>query len=132
MNVFEGIEHVSAEGMSNRQYFEAGHYLVKIDRVLIHERKLGGGRLFIVETTVNESNNQHIKPGERRNWIQSMSTPYALRTKTRQSRSSLEEMGACACIRSWNLGTEDRALATASASSRMVIQDRAKEETSGK
>lgn len=73
MSVFEGIEHVSAEGTSNRQYFEEGQYLVTVESVYIHEKRFGGGKLFIVETTVDESNNPNIKPGEQRNWVQLVS-----------------------------------------------------------
>lgn len=84
MGIFDGIEHVAAEGMSSlRQYFEPGHYTVAIDRVFLHEKRLGGGKLFIVETTVLESDNPHIRPGEQRNWVQSLSLPSALpRIKT--------------------------------------------------
>ncbi|MCA9508988.1 MAG: hypothetical protein KC505_11255 [Myxococcales bacterium] len=78
MTVFAGIEHVSAEGTSNRQYFEPGNYIVEIDSVFLHEKRLGGGKLFIVETTVKESDNPNIKPGEQRNWIQSLALPSAL------------------------------------------------------
>jgi hypothetical protein len=79
MGIFDGIEHVAAEGTSSvRQYFEPGSYLVTIDSVFLYERRLGGGKLFIVETTVNESNNSNIKPGEQRNWVQSFALPYAL------------------------------------------------------
>jgi hypothetical protein len=78
MSVFEGIEHVSAEGTSNRQYFEPGRYLVTIESVFLHEKRLGGGKIFIVETTINESDNPNIKPGEQRNWVQSLSIPSAL------------------------------------------------------
>jgi hypothetical protein len=49
MGVFDGIEHVAAEGRSSlRQYFEPGNYSVTIDRVFLHEKRLGGGKLFIV------------------------------------------------------------------------------------
>ena len=79
MEIFDGIEHVAAEGTSSlRQYFEPGQYLVTIYRVRLYERKLGGGKLFIVETTVDESDNPHIKPGEQRNWVQTFALPYAL------------------------------------------------------
>lgn len=78
MSVFEGIEHVSAEGTSNRQYFETGRYAVTIDSVFLHEKRLGGGKLFIVETTVNESDNPNIKPGDQRNWVQSFALPSSL------------------------------------------------------
>lgn len=78
MGIFDGIEHVAAEGTSLRQYFEPGHYTVAIERVFLHEKRLGGGKLFIVETTVLESDNPHIKPGERRNWVQSFAIPSAL------------------------------------------------------
>jgi hypothetical protein len=79
MSIFDGIEHVAAEGASSlRQYFEAGNYVVTIDSVFLYERRLGGGKLFIVETTVNESDNPNIKPGEQRNWVQSFSIPSAL------------------------------------------------------
>jgi hypothetical protein len=77
MNVFEGIEHVSAEGTSNRLYFEPGRYVVEIDTVHVKEKRLGG-KLFIVETTIKESDNPNIKPGDRRNWVQSLSNEYAL------------------------------------------------------
>jgi hypothetical protein len=79
MGVFDGIEHVAAEGTSSsRQYFEAGNYQVTINSVFLYERRLGGGKLFIVETTVNESDNPNIKPGELRNWVQSFALPSAL------------------------------------------------------
>ena len=83
MGIFDGIEHVAAEGTSLRQYFEPGHYTVAIDSVFLHEKRLGGGKLFIVETTVLESDNPHIKPGERRNWVLALALPSALsRIKT--------------------------------------------------
>src|SRR5580700_5010036 len=78
MGVFDGIEHVAAEGTSLRQYYKPGHYTVTIDSVFLYERRLGGGKLFIVETIVNESNNPDIKPGDRRNWVQSFALPSAL------------------------------------------------------
>lgn len=78
MSIFKGIENVSAEGMSNRQYFEEGNYIVEIDKVLLHEKRLNGDKLFIVETTVIESDNSNIKPGEQRNWVQSLALPSAL------------------------------------------------------
>jgi len=78
MGIFDGIEHVAAEGTSSRQYFEPGKYKVTIERVFLHERRLGGGKLFIVETTINESDNPNIKPGESRNWVQSFAIPSAL------------------------------------------------------
>ena len=78
MSIFDGIENVAAEGTSNRLYFLPGQYEVTIDRVFLYERRLGGGKLFIVETTVNESDNPHIKPGEQRNWVQSFALPSAL------------------------------------------------------
>lgn len=78
MSIFSGIEHVAAEGASNRQYFEPGKFTVSIDSVFLYERRLGAGKLFIVETTVLESDNPHIKPGEPRNWVQSLSLPSAL------------------------------------------------------
>ncbi len=78
MGIFDGIEHVAAEGTSSRQYFEAGTYIVTIDSVFLHEKRLGGGKIFIVETTINESDNPNIKPGDKRNWAQSFSLPSAL------------------------------------------------------
>lgn len=79
MGVFDGIEHVVAEGTSSlRQYFEPGNYTVAIEQVFLHEKRLGGGKLFIVETKVIDSDNPHIKPGEQRNWVQSLALPYAL------------------------------------------------------
>jgi hypothetical protein len=78
MGIFDGIEDVAAEGTSNRAYFEEGSYLVSIDRVFIHERRLGAGKLFVAETTVEKSSNQNIKTGERRNWVQTFALPYAL------------------------------------------------------
>ncbi|TXG76899.1 hypothetical protein E6Q11_03765 [Candidatus Dojkabacteria bacterium] len=78
MSVFDGIEHVAAEGTSLRQYFEPGNYLVTIDSVFLHERRLGGGKLLIVETTIDESDNPNIKAGEQRNWVQSFALPIAL------------------------------------------------------
>ena len=92
MNIFEGIEHVFAEGISNRQYFEPGNYVVTIDTVFIHEKRLGGGKLFIVETVVTDSDNPNIKPGDKKNWVQSLSLPSALpRIKTFLGAS----MGLC-------------------------------------
>lgn len=78
MSVFEGIERVSAEGTSERLYFEEGNHTVEIDSVFLYEKRLGGGKLFIVETTVIESDNPNIKPGEQRNWVQSLALPHAL------------------------------------------------------
>lgn len=78
MGIFDGIEHVAAEGTSLRQYFEPGNYTVTIGSVFLHERRLGGGKLFIVETIVDESDNPSIKIGEQRNWVQSVSLPPAL------------------------------------------------------
>lgn len=78
MSIFDGIERVAAEGTSNRQYFEKGKYTVTVEAVFLHERRLGGGKLFIVETTVDESDNPNIKPGEQRNWVQSFALPSAL------------------------------------------------------
>lgn len=78
MGIFDGIEHVAAEGTSNRRYFEDGKYVVTIDLVHLYERRLGGGKLFIVETTVIESDNPNIKAGEQRNWVQSFALPSAL------------------------------------------------------
>ena len=78
MSIFDGIEHVAAEGTSNRQYFEPVKYTVTIDAVFLYERRLGGGKLFIVETTVDESDNANIKSGEQRNWVQSFGLPSAL------------------------------------------------------
>jgi hypothetical protein len=78
MGIFDGIEHVAAEGTSLKQYFASGNYRVTIDSVFVHEKRLGGGKLFIVETTVDESDNPDIKPGEHRNWVQSFSIPSAL------------------------------------------------------
>lgn len=78
MSIFDGIEHVAAEGTSNRQYFEPGKYSVTIDSVFLYERRLGGGKLFVVETTVDESDNPSIKVGEQRNWVQSFALPSAL------------------------------------------------------
>ena len=83
MGVFDGIEHVEAEGTSARQYFEPGIYSVAINSVFLHNRRLGGGPLFVVETTVLESNNPSIRPGDRCNWVQSFALPSALpRIKT--------------------------------------------------
>jgi hypothetical protein len=78
MGVFDGIEHVAAEGGSLRRYFEEGNYVVTIESVYLFEKRLGGGKLFIVETTVDESDNPNIKPGEQRNWVQSFAIPSAL------------------------------------------------------
>lgn len=92
MNIFEGIEHVLAEGIANRQYFEPGNYVVTIDTVFIFEKRLGGGKLFIVETVVTESDNPNINPGDKKNWVQSLSLPSALpRIKTFLGAS----MGLC-------------------------------------
>jgi hypothetical protein len=78
MSIFDGIEHVAAEGISMRQYYEPGNYTVSINSVYLFEKRLGGGKLFIVETTVDESDNPNIKPGDRRNWVQSFALPSAL------------------------------------------------------
>lgn len=78
MSVFDGIEQVAAEGGSLRRYFEQGNYVVTIQSVYLFERRLGGGKLFIVETTVDESDNPNIKPGEQYNWVQSFAIPSAL------------------------------------------------------
>jgi len=78
MSIFDGIENVAAEGTSLKQYFSSGNYQVTINSVFLHEKRLGGGKLFIVETTVDESDNPNIKPGEHRNWVQSFSIPSAL------------------------------------------------------
>jgi hypothetical protein len=77
MSVFEGIEHVSAEGTSNREYFTPGRYTVIINTIQIKDKRLGG-KLFIVETTIKESDNPSIKVGDNRNWVQSLSNEYAL------------------------------------------------------
>jgi hypothetical protein len=78
MGVFDGIEHVTAEGASLCRYFEQGNYVVTIESVYLFEKRLGGGKLFIVETTIDESDNPNIKPGEQRNWVQSFAIPSAL------------------------------------------------------
>ena len=78
MSIFEGIDDVLAEGTFDRQYFEAGKYQVDIERVFVHTKKLGGGKLFIVETQVIRSDNPNIRPGEQRSWVQSMDSFYAL------------------------------------------------------
>jgi hypothetical protein len=78
MGVFDGIENVAAEGTSLRQYFESGSYSVTIDRVFLHEKRLGGGKIFVVETTVDASDNPNISPGDKRNWAQSFALPSAL------------------------------------------------------
>ena len=78
MGIFDGIEHVAAEGTSMRQYFEPGNYVVKINSVFLHEKRMGGGKLFIVETTIIESDNPQIKAGDKRNWVQSLVLPSAL------------------------------------------------------
>src|ERR1700730_9936128 len=78
MSVFAGIENVSAEGTSNRLYFDEGNHIVEIDSVFLLEKRLGGGKLFIVETTVKESDNPNLKPGEQRNWVLSLALPLAL------------------------------------------------------
>jgi hypothetical protein len=75
MGIFDGIEHVAAEGTPSRRYFEPGNYLVTINSAFLYERRLGGGKLFIVETTVNESDNPHIGPDESCNWVQSSALP---------------------------------------------------------
>jgi hypothetical protein len=83
MSIFDGIERVDAEGASSRQYFEQGNYIVTIQSVYLFEKRLGGGKLFIVETIVDESDNPNIKVGEQRNWVQSFALPSALaRIKT--------------------------------------------------
>jgi hypothetical protein len=78
MGVFDGIENVAAEGTSLREYFRPGSYVVTIDSVFLHEKRLGGGKIFIVETTVDESDNPQVKPGDKRNWAQSFALPSAL------------------------------------------------------
>lgn len=79
MGVFDGIENIAAEGTSSlRQYFMPGHYTIEIERVFLHEKRLGGGKLFIVETKVLASDNADIKVGEQRNWVQALSLPLAL------------------------------------------------------
>ncbi len=79
MGVFDGIENIAAEGTSSlRQYFMPGHYTIEIERVFLHEKRLGGGKLFIVETKVLASDNNDIKVGEQRNWVQALAPPSAL------------------------------------------------------
>lgn len=78
MGVFDGIENITAENASARQYFEPGNYSITIDSVFLHEKRLGGGKLFIVETIIDESNNPNIRPGDKRNWAQSFALPSAL------------------------------------------------------
>ncbi len=83
MGIFDGIEHVAAEGTFARRYFEPGIYSVAINSVFLHNRRLGGGPIFVVETSVLESNNPRIRPGDRCNWAQSFALPSALpRIKT--------------------------------------------------
>jgi hypothetical protein len=83
MSIFDGIERVDAEGAFSRRYFEQGNYVVTIQSVYLFEKRLGGGKLFIVETTIDESDNPNIKVGEQRNWVQSFALPSALpRIKT--------------------------------------------------
>lgn len=82
MSMFAGIENTKAavEGVS--QYFEEGKYRVQIDNTFIHRKRLGG-HLFIVETTVLESSNPEVLPGETRNWVQSFEFESAMaRIKT--------------------------------------------------
>ena len=78
MGIFDGIENVAAEGTSSRQYYEPRNYLVNIYKVFLHEKRLGGLKLFIAETTVVESDNPTIKSGDKRNWVQSLALPSAL------------------------------------------------------
>jgi hypothetical protein len=75
---FDGIEQVRAEGTASHLYFEPGNYLVEIEKVLLHKKRIGGGKLFIVETIIRGSDNSLIKPGEKRNWVQSLNNEYAL------------------------------------------------------
>jgi hypothetical protein len=83
MSVFDGIEHIAPESIANKQYFEEGNYIVQIESLFLYEKRLGGGKLFIAETLVKESDNPNIKPGEKRNWVQSLNMPSALpRIKT--------------------------------------------------
>lgn len=78
MGVFDGIEHVSAEGTSLRRYFEPGNFVVSIQSIYLFEKRLGGGKLFIIEAIVEESDNLNIACGEQRNWVQSLALPSAL------------------------------------------------------
>jgi hypothetical protein len=78
MSDFDGIEQVPAEGATSHHYFEPGNYLVEIERVLLHKKRIGGGKIFIVETTIKNSDNPSINPGEKRNWVQSLNNEYAL------------------------------------------------------
>ena len=68
MSVFAGIEMTGAENPNARAYFLDGNYRVRVNSVLLHKKRLGGTPLFIVETTVIESDNLDIEPGEQRNW----------------------------------------------------------------
>lgn len=78
MSDFEGIEHVSAEGATSHRYFEPGNFVVEIERVLLHKKRIGGYKLFIVETIIRNSDNPAICLGEQRNWVQSLNNEYAL------------------------------------------------------
>jgi len=78
MSDFDGIEQVPAEGTATHHYFEPGNYLVEIEKVLLHKKRIGGGKIFIVETKIKNSDNPNICPGEQRNWVQSLHNEYAL------------------------------------------------------
>jgi hypothetical protein len=68
-SMFSEIETTKAVSEAERSYFLPGKYRVQIDVVHTH-KKLVGGHLFLVETTVLESNNPEIEKGEQRNWAQ--------------------------------------------------------------
>lgn len=79
---FSGVDNVKPTAESYRGYFLPGKYKVRLENVLIHSKRLGG-KLFIVETEVLESNNPEILAGETRNWVQPMDVDAAMpRIKT--------------------------------------------------
>lgn len=69
VSMFSDIENTKAVAEAEKSYFLPGKYRVRIDGVLVH-KKLISGHLFIVETTVLESDNPDIQRGEQRNWAQ--------------------------------------------------------------
>lgn len=76
-NIFSGIDTVTANQDLQKQYFLPGQYRVRLENVLVHKKRLGG-HIFIAETTVLESDNPEIKPGELRNWVQPLEVDAAM------------------------------------------------------
>lgn len=76
-NIFSGIELVKVNSESQKQYFLPGKFSVRIENVFLHKKRLGG-HVFVVETTVLESNNPEIQTGEARNWVQPMEMDAAM------------------------------------------------------